>query len=168
MNRKHINLYTVIATLLVVLSLGSCKKDSPDPGGTAAQAVAGEWWLQIDGEGDYYHFATYNTAANSSSEMWIDDLETFWLMKGKVNFNVSDLSFSSGAVENVSPDYVGSGETFTLTNGKIKPNIAIGPISKAVTDSISFDLTFSDDAPANGNVYHMKGYRRTRFSEDDH
>ena len=152
---------------LTVIVFSSCQKD-PEVGGTAVQAMSGEWWVQIDGEGSYYHFSTYNTAANSSTEMWIDDLESFWLMKGKVSVNLTDLSFSGNAVENVSPDYVGTGETFTITNGKIFPMATTGPASNAVTDSIAFDVTFSDDEVPNGTVYHMQGYRRTKYAEDDH
>ncbi|MDB5121393.1 MAG: hypothetical protein JWN56_2611 [Sphingobacteriales bacterium] len=178
MNRRHISLYTVIATLLVALSLGSCKKESPDPGGTAVQAVAGEWWVQVrDADGnftpdfaeDYYHFATYNTAANSPTEIWIDDLESFWAIKGKINVNVSALTFSSSApIGNV---YYES--QFTVANGKIINSVSKGPVSKAVTDSIYFETTLSDFEDADGNVlpdkvFKLSGYRRTRFSEDDH
>ena len=51
----------------MVLTLAACEKD-PEPGGTAVESMAGEWWLQLDRSGDYYHFSTYNTSANSSTK----------------------------------------------------------------------------------------------------
>ena len=162
MNRS---IYIAVFALLIALS--GCRKD-PEVGGTAVQEMAGEWWVQLEGDpGNYYHFSTYNTAANVPTEMWIDDLETFWLMKGKVNVDIANLTFTGANVENVSPDYVGSGETFTIVGGKIIKDGAVGPASKAVTDSIYFQVSFSDD-PVPGTVYTLSGYRRTRFSEDDH
>lgn len=70
-----------------VLLLGSCEKEKI--GGTATEAVAGQWYITIDavdangnaiaedGYADYYSTGrqmifTYNTAANSSSEMYVD------------------------------------------------------------------------------------------------
>jgi hypothetical protein len=155
----------LFALFITIVTLSSCQKD-PEVGGTAVQAMAGEWWLQIDGEGDYYHFSTYNTAANSSTEMWIDDLGSFWSadgsVKGKVAVNLADLSFSGANIENADPEVP---ITFSIESGKIIQNGAIGPVSKAVTDSISFIAEFSDDP---GTKYNLSGYRRTRFSEDDH
>lgn len=155
MKRKAI--FTLL--ILSLISIGSCKKD-PDPGGTAVQRMAGEWWLQLDGAGDYYHFSTYNTADNVSNQMWLDDLQNFYEMKGKVNVDLNNLTFSATGTANEYYDI-----TFNVNSGVIIPNGSKGPVSKAVTDSISFVVEFSDDP---GTLYHLSGYKRTRFAEDDH
>lgn len=149
-----------IFTALFMVCVSSCEQDDPEPGGTAVQSLAGEWWVQIDGEGGFYHFSTYNTAANVPTEMWLDDLETFWDMKGKVNVDIANLSFSAANTTNEYYDI-----TFTVDSGKIFPGVTKGPVSKAVTDSISFIVEFSDDP---GTKYHLSGYKRTGFTSDDH
>ena len=163
MNRKFSNIYTVIIAAFLVLSLVSCKKDNPDPGGTAVEAVAGEWWVQWDKDprlGTYYSVSTYNTSANTSSEMWFED--HFYETKSKISVNTSALTFSAAAVKNSDPEY---DVDITITKGKIIVDGAKGPVSKAVTDSISYEVEYSDDP---GTIYKMSGYRRTRFAEDDH
>ncbi|QIL39417.1 hypothetical protein G7074_09095 [Pedobacter sp. HDW13] len=152
--------------ILFVLSISACKKEEP-VGGTAVQDLSGEWWVQIDGAGDYYGISTYNTADNSSSQMWLN-LTNFWgnannTVFGKVNVNVDNKTLSGAKIANAG-NYPG-GITFTVTNGKITPGGAVGPSSKAPTDAITLDVEFSDDA---GTVYHLKGYHRTKFVGDDH
>lgn len=158
--------YFYILTLLI-LSISACKKEEP-VGGTAVQSLSGEWWVQIDGTGAYYGISTYNTADNSSSQMWLN-LTNFWSTSatqtvfGKVNVNVDNKTLSGQNIANAGT-YPG-GITFTVTNGKITPNGTTGPVSKAPTDAITLDVEFSDDP---GTVYHLKGYHRTKFVEDDH
>ncbi|MBO9673461.1 MAG: hypothetical protein J7577_08450 [Sphingobacteriaceae bacterium] len=157
--------YFYILTLFV-LSISACKKDEPI-GGTAVQDLSGEWWVQIDGTGDYYGISTYNTADNSSSQMWLN-LTKFYgndsnTIFGKVSVNLDSKTFNGQNVVNKGT-YAG-GLTFTVTNGKVTPNGAVGPSSKAVTDAIALDVEFSDDP---GTIYHLKGYHRTKFVGDDH
>jgi len=157
--------YFYILTLFV-LSISACKKEEP-VGGTAVQDLSGEWWVQIDGAGDYYGISTYNTADNSSSLMWLN-LTNFWgnasnTVFGKVSVNVDNKTLSGTKIANAG-NYPG-GITFTVTNGKITPNGTVGPVSKAPTDAITLDVEFSDDP---GTVYHLKGYHRTKFVDDDH
>jgi hypothetical protein len=168
---KKLNIYTILA-LMLVLGMGSCKK-APVIGGTATQALAGEWWVKLDNGADatgdfgpgYYNFSTYNTAANIPTEMWVDDdnnAKSFWDIKGKVTTNVANRTFSGTNIAN--QDYT---STFTITNGVIIPNAATAPGSKDKTDSIYFNITFSDD-PVLGTVHKVAGYKRTGFSQDDH
>lgn len=165
---KKLNLTYILLTALVIISLGACKKDQVDPGGTATKAMANEWWVQIDGDGDYYHFATYNTSSNSTNEMILDDYASFWgnstdgRVAGKIKINLTDKTFSATNSPNLNPNY---DVKFTVKEGKIIPNGAKGVVSKAVTDSITFKIEFSDDP---GTVYNLSGYARTRFGEDDH
>ncbi|QNR84120.1 hypothetical protein H9N25_19760 [Pedobacter riviphilus] len=159
--------YFYILTLFV-LSISACKKDEP-VGGTAVQDLSGEWWIQIDGTGAYYKISTYNTADNSSTQMWLN-LTDLWgnadnTVFGKVNVNLDSKSFSGQSIANAGT-YPG-GLTFAVTNGKVTPNGTVGPSSKAPTDAIALDVVFSDDEHP-GTVYHLKGYHRTKFVGDDH
>lgn len=166
---KKINIIYPVLALVLVMGVWSCKKD-PVVGGTATQALAGEWWVKLDNGKDatgdfgpgYYNFSTYNTAANIPTEMWVDDMnntKSFWDVKGKVT--VSGMTFSA---TNISNAYYTS--TFTITNGIVLPNAATAPGSKDKTDSIYCKISFSDDAP--GIVHTLSGYKRTGFSQDDH
>jgi len=166
-NYKMMKKYFYILTLFV-LSISACKKDEP-VGGTSVQDLSGEWWVQIDGEGDYYGISTYNTADNSLSQMWLN----FTNLKGdadntvfgKVSVNLDNKTFTGQKVVNVGTYEYSTPPTFTVTNGKVTPNGAVGPSSKATTDAIALDVEFSDDP---GTVYHLKGYHRTKFVGDDH
>lgn len=162
---KNIKLLYTTTVLLLVVFLGSCQKDEVI-GGTGVQSMSGEWWLQTDGASGgtfgtgYSHLSTYNTAANSTNEMWMDDGESYYGLKAKVNVDLTNKTFS---VTNADELYFGV--TVTITNGKIIKGVAKGPSSNAVTDSIYFDAEFSDSP---GDIYKFKGYRRTGFTSDDH
>ena len=159
------NLITnTILVFLLLTALGSCTKE-PNPGGTAVQNLAGEWWVRMDNGASYYNFSTYNTAANTADSMWVDDdnnAKSFWDIKGKVTTNAANRTFFGTNVANV--DYTSS---FTITNGKVIPKAATAPGSGDKTDSIYFEIQFSDD-PAPGTVHKVEGYKRTGFSQDDH
>ncbi len=166
-NMKKINILYAITGFCMMVSLGSCKKNDYNAGGTAVQPLANEWWVHFAaGDADYpasqyFNLATYNTAANLPTEMWFDDMnngKSFWDVKGKVAVN--GLNFSGANVAN--QDYT---STFTVTNGKVITNGAHAPGSKDVTDSIYFQIQFSDEP---GVTHTVAGYARTRFPEDDH
>lgn len=152
------------AILIAVALFTACKKDV-DAGGTAVQQLAGEWWIQIKINNapvvpNYFKVSTYNTAANVSSEMWVDFPD--WPFKGKVTVDPKGLTFAATKSEGVlQPNPVSA----KIQNGKILQNITKGPVSKAPTDSIYFEAEFTDDP---GTTYQITGYRRTRFAEDDH
>lgn len=162
--KKHIFIFA-----LFIITLSACKKDEVI-GGTAVQDMSGEWWVQVDGEGDYYSIITYNTADNSSSQMWMD-ASGFWAGPGqhvsaKINVDVKNLTFSGDKVPNVGEYDSEEPLTWTITEGKIIKDGTKGPSSNAVTDSISFKVLFSDDLSK--TVYHLTGYHRTKFVGDDH
>jgi Lipid-binding putative hydrolase len=154
--------------LLAIMAAGlitiySCQK-SEDPGGTATQEIAGEWFVQVKVNNavisDYIKISTYNTSENVAQKMWIDDLKHFWEFKAKVNVDPSAKTFSATDADD---EYHGIKVDFT--GGKILKGVSKGPVSKAVTDSIYFEAEFSDDP---GTKYQFTGYRRTRWPEDDH
>lgn len=153
--------------ILSALISASCQKEE-EVGGTAIEAMAGEWFVTAtktyegEDESSYdAHFSTYNTAANNASEMWLDDLESFWEMKGKVNVDLASMTFStSSGVQNEYYDM-----TFEILNGKILKGAARGPGSNTATDSIYFEVKFSDDD--DDTPWVISGYKRTGFLEDE-
>src|SRR5205085_12169261 len=71
-----------------ILLFSSCKKDLQDPGGTAAQKMAGEWWATFslngaDQYGTHVKIKTYNTASNDN-QIWIDDFPDLAHASGNV------------------------------------------------------------------------------------
>ncbi|QNK62741.1 hypothetical protein H7F33_19760 [Pedobacter sp. PAMC26386] len=155
------------------MAFTSCKKDV-DPGGTAVQSLANEWYVQVQVvdltpgaptpavNTKYYKMSTYNTADNQPNMIWFDDTNGYTQVKLKANADVAGLSFSATGATDVN----GSTDKVTISNAKIVKDGAVGPSSKAVTDAISYDVKFSSDN--NLITYKFKGYARTRFVGDDH
>ncbi len=169
--KKRIYLLTMCAGLLLV----SCEKD--EIGGTATQALAGEWYVTVDGVDNSYNvveqdpygagktiLCTYNTVANIPTEMYVDDLSNFWVYKVKVKSDIESLTFTSnGPVANEYYDC-----NVTIENGKVLPGAATSPHGTPA-DSIVFYVTFDDD-PYMGYYYDklkVSGYRYTGLTSDD-
>lgn len=157
------NIFLFMVTLL--LFTACTKEKDTDSGGTATQAMAGEWWVQVKVNNtpvvaDWFKILTYNTADNVSTQMWIDDQEHLWPFKFKIDVDPAGKTFTAN---NATSSYTNI--TVKLANGKILDKIAKGPVSQAVTDSIYFEAEFSDDP---GTTYQLTGYKRTRWPEDDH
>jgi hypothetical protein len=84
-----------LGIIVTLVTFSSCQKKS-DIGGTNAQKMANEWWVQLfDPSGalvwpaanNRSHIATYNTSANSG-EIWVDDQGEVWDFKVKANANL--------------------------------------------------------------------------------
>jgi hypothetical protein len=170
---KKITLYLlVVCTLLFV----SCQED-PEPGGTATEDVAGEWWVGyyiddgsgnlIDIGGGYYKAMTFNTASNKADSLWVTDLAHLWDFQVKVGYNASDKTFSISEGQNVSYDSkvtIEDGQ-FLLGQGKSTSGVK--------TDSIYFVASFDDETTAGSPTpyatkFIVAGHRRTGFLEDEH
>lgn len=160
-----------IYTLLVCISLLwiGCQED-PEPGGTATQDVAGEWWVRIyiggTDEGDivvdYVKMMTFNTSSNSPDSLWIYDVDNFWEFQVKAGYDKANKTFSVSQGANATYD-----SEVTITDGKVL--LGQGKSSSGVkTDSIHFVASFSDDATAYGTEYIIAGHRRTGLLEDEH
>ena len=152
---------------LALIAVSSCKKNLPDVGGTAAQKMANEWWVQLyqNNVAQYPatyrgHIATYNTAGNGN-ELWIDDQAEIWDFKVKATADFNNLTFSANNVESVVPGY---NIKVKITDGKVLPGAGISKTGN-VTDSIYMKIEFEDDP---GTVYEIRGHARTRFAEDDY
>ena len=177
-------IFAIVA--LAAFTLTSCKKDAP--GGTAVEAMSGQWYVQVDGydtvgdsvviedfNGGRSLLLTYNTPENVPNKLYINDLGKFWDFIVKVDCDLNTLTFSAkGEVENESyPCNV------TLTNGKIVKGGTTTP-SGAKADYIQFDINFDDDDLAaygmpgvsygdyyGFNVYRVSGWRYTGLAADD-
>jgi len=153
-------LYTII---LFALAFSSCRKDTIDAGGTNVQDVSGEFWVQADdGDTGYYRVSTFNTAANSSIQMWLKEADYGY--QTLVNVDVNAGTFSQPNGTDVTGTYVA--KPVVITDGKIVKNGTKAPGSGVTTDLITFSATFADA----GKTYQIKytGYRRTKFLQDDH
>lgn len=163
---KGIHMKKILSVfILLALIISSCQKEE-EVGGTAVQAMAGEWFVQYSEdngetyEDNYFSVLTYNTANNSSTEMWIDDHGDFGPFKGKVRVDLSSLTFNTS--EPSINEYEDS--TFQIEDGKIIKNGTKGPGSNTPTDSIFFKVKFSDYPD---DIYYISGYKRTGFLEDE-
>jgi len=147
--------------ILVLLCISCDVSNNPEAGGTATQEFAGEWVVNVLRDGNTFNrtnIATYNTAANIDTEMWVDDLENTWGLKAKVNLDSESSTFFG---ENLPEIYFGV--TVNITNGEIIKNGTVAP-SGAVVDSIFFNAEFSDIP---GEIWQYSGYKRTGFLEDE-
>ncbi len=157
----------LILSAFLMLGLVSCDlgKD-PDVGGTATQAVAGEWWTTFTIDGNdvyglgYQQITTSNTAANIPTEFLVTDNDHTWSYKVKCPLNLDARTFAGSSTSLVE----GYEIQVDITNGKILPGAAISTGGN-VTDSIYFEVEFEDDP---GTIYQVAGYRRTGFLEDEH
>lgn len=147
--------YAIMA--LATLTFASCEKEQP--GGTAVEAMSGQWYVQVDGVDaetgevvaeDFNDgrilILTYNTPSNDPNKLYINDRDGFWSFIVKVDCDLNTLTFK-GEAENESYE----GCVVTVTNGKIVKK-GIKTPSGTDADYIQFDVNFSDD-----DIYLMYG-----------
>jgi len=174
--------YSFLAVTLGALSLVSCNSDTDiEAGGTAVEKMAGNWVVSMDAiaaDGSLVEEAyvdkgqtiyTYNTAANLSTEMWLDDFENLWSgyfpyyqklevdTKIKVDVDYNNLTFQTNGV-------VGG---VTITNGKILLGQGHNLHGKA-NDSIYFEIKIEGDTwPAGDGFdrYRVTGVKYDGFYE---
>lgn len=145
-------IFSICALAAAMFSFTACDSDTDiEPGGTAIEKMAGLWEVQVDAilGGDYYEdpygwgliqVSTYNTSANSTAEMWIDDNQNFWAFKFKCPVDYANLSF---ACTDIDYDAAGTGKA-TIKEGKILLGQGHN-IHGMPCDSIYFKIEFSDD-----------------------
>ena len=164
----------------------SCQKD--EPGGTAVEAMSGQWYVQVDGYSltdnevvieDFNDgrclLLTYNNNSNDPNRLYINDKGGFWDFIVEVDCDLKTLTFTSnGEVDNESYE-----SKVTISNGMIVKGGTKTP-SGATADYIQFDVTFDDDDLANYgmpgvsygdyygfDVYRVSGWRYTGLTADD-
>lgn len=172
--KKYMYLFMLAATF----TLAACDVETDiEPGGTSVEKMAGVWTVTVDAVDQagnivlkdpfglgYSEVSTYNTAANTDKEMWIDDGGNFWDYKLKVDTDYAARTFTSnGAKDNVSYEC-----KVNIDGGKVMAGKATTP-SGMPADSIIFYVSFDDDDnPANYEFakYKVSGFRYTGFPKD--
>lgn len=172
------------AMLLASVSLiASCNDDheflgpKEEIGGTALQSMAGEWYVscdQVDEAGNVvyedifgvgrFQIATFNTADNNTTELFVTDNGNFWDFQCKAKVDIASLTFSANDAEDII-----NGCEVTIKEGKIMPG-AGHQNNGSVADSICFMVKFSDDeyGPELGYAYHrFSGVRYSGLVEND-
>jgi hypothetical protein len=163
MKKLKQNIARILVAVLVLTSFASCDEvGDTEPGGTSAEALAGDWFITLSGpDGTVYSehalFSTYNTAANDNT-FWLDDHDDTGAFKVKATFN-KDLTFSATSSAN---SY--NARTVSITAGKVEKDAATSKGGHKV-DKISFKAEFSDEP---GVIYSYEGSRRTGFYEDEY
>jgi hypothetical protein len=155
----------VIIAGFAMIAVSSCSK-KPDVGGTAAEKLANEWYVDVyEGASlalSHAHIYTYNTSANTN-EIFVDDDGHIWDFKVKATADLAALTFKADNVKSSVPGY---DIKVNITDGKVIPNAGHSKTGN-VTDSIFMKISFEDD-PVPGTVYEIRGHARTRFAEDDY
>ena len=144
-------------SLALITTFISCDPEESvaDVSDIKIEALTGGWVVDITRNGDFQSnisMDTYNTGANLSTEMWIDDQNNYYGLKTKVNLDLASKTFSS-----TNSDELYYGVTVTVSDGVITTGGATAP-SGTVVDSISFSVVFSDDPDG---VWGFSGYKKT-------
>ena len=171
--------YISMMAMALMLSMGfsACDVETDEePGGVNIEKMCGYWDVTVDavdeagsvviedpfGLGTATIF-TYNTASNGTTQMWLDDQDTFWAYKFLVDIDYNARTFSASARDY---DADGSGQA-VVTDGKILENAGKN-LHGVPCDSISFYISFSDDEypEAYGYAkYHVSGVKHSGFTE---
>ncbi len=169
-----------IFLLIITLSIiGVSCQDEFEPGETNAAPFAGTWYYQLrasdgsiywdfddvypDATGEEHPFLTYNSADNTSTEVWFDDQEWNGLLKAKFTIVGTPENFKAGIVVNElyaeTPDVISTDEVdgkqviinanddyylAEIVEGKILKGAATvwADLEKAKSDSIYVKFAF--------------------------
>lgn len=176
-------IYLCMAVLC--MTFASCEKD--EVGGTATEALAGEWYVTadavdangnvIEGGEDFlgvgkFLLNTYNTAANVDNQMWIDDNGNFWNFKCRMTSDIKNLTFTTnGEAANAALNKDGSVYDCKINVEGGKVLLGMGKtVQGTATDSIVFYVSFDDDDyPAQYGYakYKISGHRYSGLTQDD-
>lgn len=134
----------------------------PDDSDIAIDAfgLRSTWVVEFYWDGDFAGentIRTYNTGDNSTSEMWLDDIQHGWGLLAKVPLNTDTMSFNGSDL-----DELYYGVTVTITESRITKDGATTP-SGDVVDAIYFKAEFSDIP---GSIWEYTGYKSTAKVED--
>ncbi|WP_298484224.1 lipid-binding protein [uncultured Maribacter sp.] len=151
----------IFNTILFVTSFVACEVESvPDENDVVISEVTGTWVVDMIYNGDDAGTNTisiYNTGANDTNVMWLDDQEHSWGLKAQVPLDLAALTFGGTAL-----DELYYGVTVDITEGIIVKGGATTP-SGDIVDSISFKAEFSDIP---GEIWEYSGYKSTAKIED--
>ena len=161
--------------MALMLSTGftACSVETDEePGGTNIEKMCGYWdvmYYAVDASGTVLDawtdgtIFTYNRADNGTTQMFIDDQNTYWAFQFLVDINYAARTFSA-----TERDYDAAGTgTAVVTNGKIMEGAGKN-LHGMPCDSIAFEISFSDDEyPEKYGFDHylVTGTRHTGFTE---
>ncbi|WP_165876173.1 lipid-binding protein [Mariniflexile fucanivorans] len=132
---------------------------------SAVSEMSGDWHVETFVDGDlaigYQVITVSNTPEDDGTAIQINDHGNIWEFNAAVPADISSLTFAGSNLESIVDDYE---ITVSVTNGSITKNGTTSTSGRTV-DKISFDIEFSDDP---GTIYHIEGYKRTGFLEDEH
>lgn len=167
-NNKTILKYAFL-TFVAALFMVACDEDGYDdydPGKTPAQAMSGEWWIDISEEATgavQVQHALHRTYDDNNGGLWLSDRAsatsfTGWWLESVVQYDLQNLTFSGSNLPNLADDSV-----VTITEGKIIKNGGHSATG-VVVDSIYFKGVFDYDPET---VLIFAGHKRTGFEEDE-
>ena len=169
--KKYISMMAMALTLSLGFTACDVETDE-EPGGTNIEKMCGNWdviWYAVDASGNILDewtdgtIYTYNNAANSTTQMYIDDKNTYWQFQFLVDIDYNAKTFSASERDY---DAAGSGQAI-VTNGKILEGAAKN-LHGAPCDSIVFEISFNDDDyPERYGFDHylVSGTKYTGFTE---
>lgn len=137
--------------------------------------LSGEWLVRftdtsvIPNVSGLFVLSTFNTADNSTTQMWIRVTSTSAAypsytgrFTGKISCDVAAKTFSGSNVANTF--YTAAPiPTFTVTNGAIITN-GYDTATGGKSDKITFTIT---DTRKSGKTITVSGFRRTQWSDDE-
>lgn len=165
------NFLKLAACAFIVTAFSSCNErgyEDYDAGAAPSEALNGEWYIDIsDEDGNVYAQHTlHRTFDDNAGKMYIsdrigpeDDDYSGWYLVSKVNYDLSNLTFSVSGADNDA-----DGSVVNITEGKILKNAARSQ-SGNVVDSIYFKGEFDYDP---GTIIIFSGHKRTGFEEDEY
>ncbi|MGQ2985249.1 lipid-binding protein [Flavobacterium sp.] len=162
------NKIAFIALSFGMLTFTACEEDGYgdyDAGGTATQAMNGEWYITITDEasGEVQVENALHKTYDSNGRLFITDRLgtgfTGWWLESALDADLSNLTFTATDEMNFADE-----SAVTITEGKIIKNGGRST-SGVVVDSIYFKAVF-DYEPTQTLIY--AGHKRTGFEEDEH
>ncbi|MFT4224423.1 lipid-binding protein [Dysgonomonas sp.] len=168
---KQIRYISVL--FLLLLGFASCETYGDyDIEYSSIHPLSGKYRVTVTDEAGTQVYRNYceisNTTDESTTQCWLRigayslSGANAYSINGKINCDLSSLTFSGTSIENLAGNVATSTNTFTLTEGKVVLNGATAP-SGTVCDAISFTFTNSRFP---GKTYKAVGYRFTGWSED--
>ena len=175
---KSIKIISFVLALTTIVGLSSCQKF--EPGGTATEAMCGEWLAYSSDFDMPFTLKTSNTTNNEANKIIVTDRTAagtgadFWGFTVKADCDLSAKTFSCTNVQNdywteTQGVYTPYDIKISIRNGKITEK-AIELPSGVKADKIEFEIWFEDIADAGAPAdYFCKivGYRKSGFYEDD-
>ncbi|RVU02971.1 hypothetical protein EOD41_03285 [Mucilaginibacter limnophilus] len=168
MNYRQITLPAAIF-LLLMITVTACRK-VPERTGTSVEKLAGKWYVRVDNLPKRYAINTYNTAANTPDQFWLETAALRDLtvsatenigVKGKVPVQLSAQTFSGTGLANTLTATLTNIPTFDILNGKVITNGTVGIKSRTPADSIYFEVK------AKGKTFKVSGFHATGFIVDE-